>query len=233
MFFFSTFVSQSWDHQAFFESSFQIFSFFSTFVSQTWDQKLFSPSFTWGLSVYLCTKKLGLVFFFSPNFVPFQPAAAAAAPWAMVLIEFEKVWLELKLSTGRHNCFNFPPPLSPNWLSGFQDGKKYWPFELLLTYERDLYITCGLRQIEYWKRCTATKVHIHAYMLVLTLSDFSLQQICRPNDQYLYAHNLQRTFVAQSYAMHGMYCILVSSCEGADLSWLKWFPWLKAHLYLT
>ena len=33
----------------------------------------------------------------------FQPAAAAAAPWAMVLIEFEKVWLKLKLSTGRHS----------------------------------------------------------------------------------------------------------------------------------
>ena len=28
------------------------------------DQKLFSQSFTWGLSVHLCTKKLGLVFYF-------------------------------------------------------------------------------------------------------------------------------------------------------------------------
>ena len=176
-------------------------------------------------------KKLGLVFFFSPNFVPFQPAAAAAAPWAMVLIEFEKVWLELKLSTGRHNCFNFPPPLSPNRLSGFQDGKKYWPFELLLTYERDLYITCGLRQIEYWKRCIATKVHIHIYpsFWLCEISHYSRSAGLTIN---ICMHTIYKEHLLLK-AMQCMECILVSFCEGADLSLLKWFPWLKAHLYLT
>ena len=109
----------------------------------------------------------------------------------MLLIEFEKlVFLELKLSTGRHNCFNFPPLLS---ILASRPGKKHWALETLPTYERDLYIMSGLRlchvQIE---NCSKKNTSFASEIFVrgrFCFGKLILFAQVSPGDHCLYAHN--------------------------------------------
>ena len=94
------------------------------------------------------------------------------------------------MSTGRHNCFNFPPLLS---ILASRPGKKHWALETLPTYERDLYIMSGLRlchvQIENCSKKNmsfASEIFVRGRFCFGKLIPFA--QVS-PGGHCLYAHN--------------------------------------------